>query len=216
MKTRNIIVAAVAVLVGMSVASSRGQTLDLSGGTLEGVLTNQELTTSLGGSVGNISSWVVSDSSIDSTGYIFIYQLENTSGDTIAGVSLNNFLAVTNAPFGGSYSSETGLTLATSVTPASTGAFSPDTVTSGGAATFFGNLPTESAPGTPSWFIVVYTDVDSIKTGYALTQDDVQGSGDILAPIAAIYPVPEPSSLILLTGGILCFYGILRVRRAMS
>ncbi|HTV42349.1 MAG TPA: PEP-CTERM sorting domain-containing protein [Candidatus Sulfotelmatobacter sp.] len=219
MKTGKIIIGAVAVLVGMSVVSSRAQTLDLSGGTIEGDLTNQTLVDSANGNNdGKISSWVVSDSSVDSQGLIFIYQLENSGTDSITGLSFNNFKgSLASTPTSGSYSNIIGSAtlLPTAIAPVDgNGGFAFDTVTSGGAATFqLGDL---ADGGTMSFFVVVFSDVDSFADGYALTQDDFQAHGDILAPIEAIYPVPEPSSAILLTGGILCFYLMLRCRRAMS
>ena len=219
MKARKTIIAAVAALLAVSVASSRGQTLNLTGGTFEGDLTNQTLVNSgTGASEGTISTWVVKDSSLDSQGYIFIYQLENSGPDDITGVSLNDFggsLATT--PPSGSYSNIIGsvsLLVPTAVTPVTAHtAFTFNIVTSGGAATFDGDLP---GGYSLSWFLVVYSDVNSFATGYALAQDNFQDHGDILAPMAAVYTVPEPSSMILLTSGILCFYAILRCRRAMS
>ena len=216
MKSRKTIIAAVVALLAISVTSSRAQTLDLTGGTLEGDSTNQTLINSADETPdGKISTWVVNDSSVDSQGYIFIYQLEN-GGDNIFSVSLNNFSgSLATTPTSGSYSSIVNISLPTSVTPTASVGFTFSGVSGDGAATFGGT--TESLPnGDQSWFLVVFSDVNSFATGYALTQDGSQAYGDILAPIAATNPVPEPSSVILLTGGIVCFYAILRCRRAMS
>lgn len=210
--------------LAVSVVSSRGQVgvqaLNLTGGTLEGDLTNQTLLDSAnGGDDGKISSWVVSDSSVDSQGFIFIYQLENSGTDSITSLSFNNFSrSLASTPTSGSYSNiigNTALLVPTAQAPVNgNGGFAFDTVTPGGAATFqLGDL---AKGGTVSFFVVVFSDVDSFTTGYALTQDDFDAHGDILAPVAAVYETPEPSSVIVLTGGILCLYVILKVRRAMS
>lgn len=224
MKTKKTIIAVVVALLAVSVASSRAQTLDLTGGTLKGSLTGQTLIDSGNGNPdGQVSSWVVSDSSVDPSGLIFIYQLENSGPDDIAGLSFNDFSeSVVTTPTSGTYSSIVNISLPTSVTPsASAGTFTFEGVTGGGAATFsgpVGPVPPPALPngGTQSLFVVVYSDVNSIAGGYVLTQDNFQAYGNILAPLAATNPVPEPSSVILLTGGILCFYAILRCRRAMS
>ena len=217
MKTGKIIIAAVAALLAGSVTSSMGQALDLYTATLEGDATNQVLMNSgTSANDGMISSWVVSDSSVDSHGYIFIYQLENNGPDDITGVNFNSFNSAdvigtgvySNVYVGGSFTMPDAL----NVTSISTPTFTFDTVTGGGAATFNGDL----AMGAVSWFVVIDTDVTSFQTGYGLTQDDFQAHGGILAENFAVYGVPEPSSLVLLTGGIACLYLILRCRRAMS
>jgi hypothetical protein len=224
MKTIKIIIAAVLGFLAVSVASSRAQVgvqaLNLTGGTFVGDLTNQTLVDS-GNSAndGTISSWVVSDSSVDSQGYIFIYQLQNSGRDSILGLSFNNFSgSLASSPTSGSYSNiigNTSLLVPTAIAPVyGNGGFAFDTVTGGGAASFDGgNL---ANGGTESFFVVVFSDVNSFSTGYALTVDDFQSHGDILAPFAATFAVPEPSSVILLTGGIECLYLILRCRRAMN
>jgi hypothetical protein len=196
------------------VASANAQSLDLSGGTVVGSLTNQTLlNTVTSANDGEVSTWVVSDSSLDSHGYIFIYQLQNEGPDEITGVSFNNFNP-SQFVGSGAYSNVFNGTLSGSltVTPASNPSFTYDTITGGGAATFNGGL----VMGGTSWFEVLYTDVNSFNTGYALTQDNFQANGDILAPNSAVFGVPEPSSPLLLLAGLASFYGLFRFRHAAN
>lgn len=225
-KTGKLIIAAIVALLAGSVTSSRAQTLSFGlGATLEGDATNQTLFDS-GNSAndGAVSTWVVSDSAIDSSGYIFIYQLENLGPDEITQVNFNRFnvndVINVNAINGtGSYSNITLSLLPGAVAPTATSNpnFTYSTTTEGGAATF-DLFPGDSGLGTNtvSWFFVIDTDVSSFNAGYSLTEDNFNAHGDILAETYALYTVPEPSSVILLTGGILCFYLVLRCRRAMS
>jgi hypothetical protein len=219
MKSAKIVVMAVFAALAVSMASSRGQSLNLAGATLEGDLTNQVLMNSgTGANDGTVSTWVFNDSSVDSQGYIFIYQLENQGPDEITGANFNNF---SSSQFlsGILCSNVYGSSLPgsrphpTTVYPN----FTFETVTSGGAATFgtFGS-DTGLAMGAVSWFVVIDTDVTSFNTGYALTQDDFQAHGNILAPNFAVFDVPEPSSAVLLLAGCACIYGILRCRRAIE
>jgi hypothetical protein len=209
-------------VLAVSLTSSRGQTLDMAGtATIEGTLTNQTLVDS-GTALndGEVSTWVVSDSAVDSQGYIFIYQLENEGPDQVVGASFNSF-NLGQFVSSESYSNVTigGFELSSSKTVTSTlyPNFTFETVTAGGAATFGVFSPDPGLnSGTTSWFIVIDTDVTSFNTGYALTQDDFQAHGDILAPNYAIFGVPEPSSAVILLGGFACFYGVLRCRRAMD
>ncbi|HEV2329506.1 MAG TPA: hypothetical protein VGY56_12045 [Verrucomicrobiae bacterium] len=213
MKAKIILMACVGALA-LSAASSRGQSLNLSGATLEGSLVNQTLINSAtSANDGEISTWVVSDSAIDSQGYIFIYQLQNNGPDDIIGVNFNKYLA---SQYVGSlsYSNVDSGSLPGHLMPSVT--FTPNftynTITAGGAATFTGDLPM----GKTSWFIAIDTDVNSFQTGYALAQDDYQAHGLILAPDAATYSTPEPSSAMILLVGSACFFAILRWRRAMD
>jgi hypothetical protein len=211
MKANIILMAVFGVLV-LTAASSRGQVLDLTGATVQGQLPGQTLVNSAtSANDGIISTWVISDSSIDSKGYIFIYQLENQGPDDITGINFNSY-SPSQYLSSLSYSNVVNGTLSGSLAPSVT--FSPnftfDTITGGGAATFNGDL----AMGKVSWFIAIDTDVTSINTGYGLTQDDFQSHGLILAPIAATYTVPEPSSALMLLVGSACFYAVLRWRRA--
>lgn len=213
MKAKIIIMAVVGALA-LSVASSKGQVLNLTGATVEGTLSGQTMINS-GNSAndGIVSSWVVSDSSLDSSGYIFVYQLENGGPDDITGVNFNNYNP-SQYMSSESYSNVENGTLSGSMTPSVTlnPNFTFDTITAGGAATFNGDLPMNKV----SWFIAVYTDVNSFNTGYVLGQDDYQDHGLIDAPNAAIYVVPEPSSALMLLAGFACFYAVLRWRRAID
>jgi hypothetical protein len=211
---KSAIIIAVVGALAVSAASSRGQMLNLAGATLEGALTNQALmNTGTGANDGTVSTWVYNDSSVDSQGYIFIYQLENQGPDEITGANFNNF-SPSQYIASGSYSNVFNGSLPGSLKPPGTlfPNFTFDTVTTGGAATFNGGLNM----GAVSWYVVIDTDVTSFNAGYALTQDDFQAHGDILAPNFAIFTVPEPTSAVLLLAGCACFFGILRCRRAME
>jgi hypothetical protein len=221
MKSAKILIITVLGALTVSVAASSGQTLSLAGGTLEGSLTNQTLMNSgTGANNGTVSSWVYSDSSIDSHGYIFIYQLENQGPDEITGANFNNFSSsqfissvLCSNVFVGNDSLPGSLAPNISDYPN----FTFETVTGGGAASYALISPDSGLNvGTATWFVVIDTDVTSFNTGYALTQDDFQAHGDILAPNFATFGVPEPSSAVMLLAGFACFYGILRCRRSIE
>jgi hypothetical protein len=212
---RTIAVVIVASLA-LWVASAHAQMLNLSGGSVVGSLPSQTLlNTVTGANDGQISTWVVSDSSLDSQGYIFIYQVQNEGPDEITGVNFNNFNP-SQFVGSGAYSNVVNATLSGSLPVVPLHFMSPsftyDTITSGGAATFNGGLDM----GDTSWFEVVDTDVNSFNTGYALTQDDFQANGDILAPNYAVFGVPEPSSPFLLLAALASFCGLSRFHRAAN
>jgi hypothetical protein len=215
MKSAKILIITVLGVLTVSVASTRGQTLDLTGATLfGGPITGQTLFDSgTGANDGIISSWAINDPTLNPSGLIFIYQLKNSGPDDVTGINFNNY---THSQYvsSASYSSVINGSLPGALTPTVTLSpnFTFDTVTGGGAATFNGDL----AMGAVSWFVAIDTDVTADNTGYALTQDDFQTHGDILAPNFAVFGVPEPSSAVLLLAGFACFYGILRCRRAME
>ena len=209
---RTIAVVIVASLA-LRAASGHAQALNLLGGTVVGSLANQTLlNTATSSNDGKISTWVISDLSLDSQGYIFVYQVQNEGPDEITGASFNNF---NPGQFVGSgaYSNVINGTLSGSltVTPASHPSFTFDTITTGGAATFNGGLDM----GDTSWFEVMDTDVSSFNTGYGLTQDDFQANGDILAPNFAVFSVPEPSSPLLSLAGFASLFGLFGFRRAV-
>ncbi len=214
MKSLRITFAAILAILAGAVVSGQAQTqlLNLSGGTLEGSLTNQELIgnpPNAGQNFGVVSSWVVSDSSIDSSGYIFIYQLVNNSSDTFNGLTFDGFSAsMLVGTSSGSYSNIIGTLSLPYALPASPqGSFTFQEISPGGAATFQdGNL---SNGGATSWFLVVDTDVNSFQDNIATTQDGSTSEGDILAPLA----VPEPSSSLVLLGGLAPLYLLIRCRR---
>ncbi len=216
MKSAGTVVMTVLGALVLSVASSRGQISYLNlPGTLEGSLAGQTLSNSgTSANDGTVSSWVVSDPSINSGGYIFIYQIENGGPDDLTGVNFNSFAGV-NVFSAEQYSN---VNVNASQLPGATWGyggpnFSFDTVTGGGAATFNGDL----GMGATSWFFVLETSSTSINTGYALTQDDFQAHGEIYAPDFAVFAVPEPSAgALLLLATSACFYGILRWRRSMD
>lgn len=209
---RTIAVVIVASLA-LRAASAHAQTLNLSGGTVVGSLPNQTLlNTATSANDGKISTWVISDLSLDSQGYIFVYQVQNEGPDEITGANFNNF---NSGQFVGSgaYSNVDGtLSGSLTVTPNSHPSFTFDTITTGGAATFNGGLDM----GDTSWFEVVDTDVSSFNTGYGLTQDDFQANGEILAPNFAVFSVPEPSSPLLSLAGFASLFGLFGFRRAVK
>lgn len=218
MKSAKFLTIAVLGALTVFVASSRGQTLDLTGATIFGSpVTGQTLFNSgTGANDGIVSSWAINDSTLNPlnpSGLIFIYQLENMGPDDMTGINFNSYTRsqyVSSA----SYSSVINGSLPGALTPTATLSpnFTFDTVTGGGAATFNGDL----GMGEVSWFVVIDTDVTADNAGYVLTQDDFQTHGDILAPNFAVFGVPEPSSAVMLLAGFACFYGILRCRRSME
>jgi PEP-CTERM motif len=210
-------IAAVALVLGLvvSVVSSRAQNLDLSGGAIVG-LTNSPLTGvgffppgNNGAPNGSISSWVVNDPLFDPLGLTFVYQSVNNGPDAIDQVELTSSLFTpSHVVATGTYSALTGsLFLPASVTPDPAGNF-PTPSIFGGTVTFEnGQLNTGN---TPSYFLVVETDLNSFTTSYGQIQDDFTAIGDILAPAS----VPEPPSSIMLLAGLGGLFGILKIRRS--
>ncbi|HEV2454250.1 MAG TPA: hypothetical protein VGY98_08315 [Verrucomicrobiae bacterium] len=214
MKSMNIVFVAVLGTLALSMVSSTGQVLDLTGATVEGSLSGQTLFDSgTSANDGIISSWVVKSSAIDPSGYIFVYQLKNEGPDEVTGANFNNF-GLSQYISSESYSNVVNGSLSGSITPTVTlnPNFTYDTITGGGAATFNGGLNT----GAVSWFIAINTDITSFTTGYGLAQDNFQAHGEIYAPNFAVYGVPEPPSALMLLVGTACFYAILRGRRALG
>ncbi|MGH7978379.1 MAG: PEP-CTERM sorting domain-containing protein [Limisphaerales bacterium] len=215
MKNAKLILAAILGTLALSAASTMGQVLDLSGATIQGQLTGQTLFNSATlANDGAISTWVVSDPTIDSQGLIFIYQLENQGSDGFTGVNFNSY---TMGQYVGSqsYSSVSNGSLSGFVEPTTSASpnFTFDIVTGGGAATFNGYLPN----GSESWLLAIDTDVTAFNIGYGLGQDDFQAHGLILAPNTAVYGVPEPSSLaLILMAGLACCGTLLRRRRVIA
>lgn len=213
MKYAKILIMAVLGTLALSVASTRGQSLNLTG-TVEGSLTGQTLFNSgNNANNGTVSSWVVSAPSINSGGYIFIYQIEDGGLDDMTGVNFNDF--VKNNVLSTVVASN--VVINASVLPAPNPTvvspdFSYDTTTTGGAATFNGDI----APQQTSWFMIIETDATAFNTGYALTQNNFQTHGEIYAEDFAVYTVPEPTSAILLLAGCACFYAVLRFRRTVG
>jgi hypothetical protein len=203
---------AVAILatLGVSLLSGNAQSLNLSGGSVVGSLTNQELIGSsppyLGANFGTVSSWVVSDTSLDSSGLIFIYQIVNNGPDVMTSAAFPDFSsAFVSAD---TFSNIVGsVSLGGSAVPSTSGSFSFYELSAGGAATFqTGGLPNGD---TPSWFLVVDSDDNSIQHDYGTTQDTYTSYGNILAPIE----VPEPPASLVLLGGLVCLYGLIKCRR---
>ncbi len=210
-------IAAVMLIAALSVSlasSSMATTLAFSpSAALEGSLTNQELAgvypaSDVGANNGEISTWVVNDPSLDSSGYIFIYQVENAGVDAIDQVELTGFTSsqvVGTGTYSGISGSVSLPSLPYSFTPSSSGNFGNEN-TFGGTATFEeGDLPNG---GTPSYFLVVDTDVTYFSGDYAQMQDNFTAVGNILAP------VPEPSSVLVLLVGSVSVYCLSRYRRS--
>lgn len=171
-----------------------------SGATLDTSLTGQELTgVSPGGNVGanngSISTWVVSDSSIDSHGLIFIYQVVNNGIDPIDNVELTGFNP--NVVIGaGSYSSLTFTSTLGASPVAGTDSTPGDPPTTpyfltentfGGTATFENG---DLGVGGTSDFLVVLTDQPTWTGNNGQIQDSFSASGNILVP------VPEANTIV--------------------
>lgn len=192
----------------LSIASINAQTLNLTGAALEQSLPGQELTQSFppnSDDDGSISSWVVNDSTLDPYGYIFIYQVTNSGVDAVGDIELNGFTSgeIVSTM---TYSNESGLTLTGALTPSADGNFTGFELIGGDAATFTpGNLANTS-PNNISYFLVVDTSARVITTDYGQEQDSFSAYGSILTP------VPEPSSLALLTG-FACLFGLIKYRQ---
>jgi hypothetical protein len=213
---RNQKIAAVALVLGLaiSVVSSRAQLLNLSGGTIVGSLTNAQLTGvgffppgNNGQNNGSIYSWVVNDPTLDPSGLTFVYQALNNGFDAIDQVELTGFQP-SQVVAAGTYSGLTGsLLLPTSSTPDPSGNF-PTPSVFGGTVTFENGQLNNG--NTPSYFLVVETDVQNFGPSYGQIQDDFTAIGNILAPAV----VPEPSSSIVLLAGLGCLFGVLKFRRS--
>jgi hypothetical protein len=213
---RNLKIAAVAFVLGLAISgvSSRAQLLNLSGGTIVGSLTNAQLTGvgffppgNNGQNNGSIYSWVVNDPALDPAGLTFIYQALNNGVDAIDQVELTGFLP-SQVVATGTYSGLTGsLLLPTSSTPDVAGNF-PTPSVFGGTVTFENGQLNNG--NTPSYFLVVETDVQAFGPSYGQIQDDFTAIGNILAPAV----VPEPPSSIILLAGLGCLFGVLKLRRS--
>jgi hypothetical protein len=194
MKNYKKVIGAAAVGLALAAVSSKAQVLNLTGGSIApgGTLANQELVgVSPGGNVGanngTISTWVVSDSSLDASGLIFIYQVVNNGADAIDNVELTGFTSG-EVLSTGSYSSLLGLAFGT--TPSADGSF-PNVEPIIGNVTFqstttLGNTPTTDV----SDYLAVFTDVTAFGLSYGQIQDNFSGQGNILAP------VPEANTVV--------------------
>jgi hypothetical protein len=213
-RTQKIAAAALVFGLVVSVASSHANSLDLSGGTIVG-LTNAPLTGvgffppgNNGAPNGTISTWVVNDPTFDPFGLTFVYQAVNNGPDAIDQVELTSSLfTLSHVVAANTYSGLTGsLALPFSFTPDPGGNF-PTPAIFGGTVTFEnGQLNTGN---TPSYFLVVETDLPSFQLSYGQIQDDFTAIGDILAPAT----VPEPSSVVLLAG-LGGLFGVFKLRRS--
>ena len=207
-------IAAVALVLGLviSVVSSRAQNLNLSG-TLVGYLTNAPLIGvgffppgNNGAFNGSIYSWVVNDPALDASGLTFVYQAVNDGVDAIDQVELTGFTP-SQVIATGTYSGLTGsLLLPFSSTPDPGGNF-PTAAVFGGTVTFENGQLNNG--NTPSFLLVVETDVPNFGPSYGQIQDDFTAIGNILAPAA----VPEPPSSVVLLAGLGCLFGVLKLRR---
>jgi hypothetical protein len=213
---RNQKIKAVALVLGLavSIASSHAQSLNLSG-SLVSSLTNSPLTGigffppgNNGAPNGSISSWVVNDPTLDPFGLTFIYQAINDGPDAIDQVELTGFASSMLVATPSTYSALTGsLALPAALTPDPGGNF-PASADLGDALTFEqGDLNTGN---TPSYFLVVETDLPSYRLSFGQIQDNFSAIGNILAPAA----VPEPPSSMVLLAGLGCLVGVLKFRRS--
>ena len=214
---RNQKIVSVALVLGLavSVVSSHAQNLDLSGGTIVGSLTNSPLigtgffpVGNAGQYNGSISSWVVNDPTLDPHGLTFVYQALNDGYDPIDQVELTSSLFTpANVVNAATYSALTGsLFLPASVTPDPNGNFLTPAIF-GGTATFENGQLNNG--NTPSYFLVVETDLPNFGLSYGQIQDNFTAVGNILAPVS----VPEPPSAIMMLAGLGGLFGVFRLRR---
>jgi PEP-CTERM motif len=75
----------------------------------------------------------------------------------------------------------------------------------------FDQFGDEITPGETTVWLVIETNAVSFTSGFLSAQDGTAGSGVAFAPQTAI---PEPSSLMLMGGGLLALGGLLRKSRA--
>lgn len=188
---KTIIGVAVAAMV-LSAVSSKAQ-LNLTGGSVVGSLTKQELTgvsppSNLAVNDGYVSSWVITDPTVDSQGLIFVYQVINNGPDAVDNAEFTGFVS-SQVVGTGSFATETGLALTGSSTPSSSGNF-PNELTYGDTATFEGgDLHTGNSV---SDFLVVDTDVKSFYENYGQMEDNFSAQGNTLSPAA----VPEANTVV--------------------
>ncbi|HUA67612.1 MAG TPA: hypothetical protein VMA13_03610 [Candidatus Saccharimonadales bacterium] len=206
MKSKNIIVTAVATSLALLVTTSEAQQLDLSG-TLEDYSTFQWAYNLEMVPVAQIASWVVSDPGVDPQGDIFVYQVLSYNNNGTSTVALPGFTSslIVGTPTAysdataGTYTFLTGSGIPDGRNDAGTGSFSwggfihlsqtyPDI-----AAFDDGNL----TYGLTSDFLVIDTDVDTYSPNSGILQAIASyATGPIYAPTAA--PVPEPPTFIII------------------
>ena len=212
--TQKIAVGGLVLGLVISVASSRAQNLDLSTGVIEGSLTNSPLTGigffppgNNGAPNGSISSWVVNDPALDPLGLTFVYQALNNGPDAIDQVELTSSLFTpSHVVAAGTFSALTGSLFLPASLPPDPGGNFPTPAVFGGTVTFEnGQLNTGN---TPSYFLVVETDLPSFQLSYGQIQDNFTAVGYILAPAS----VPEPPSSIVVLAGMGCLFGVLKLR----
>lgn len=187
----------------LSAFSSRAQLNFGSGASIVGSLTDQELTgvvfppgNNRGANDGSISTWVVHDSSLDSQGLIFVYQVVNNGPDAIDEVTLTGYGFVTSDILSGSgVYSGVGGSLSFGSTPSASGntfAFKGQTGSNPPTVAF---QDADLASGGTSDFLVVFTDINDFYNSYGEDQDDFSAAGCIQAPVAAD-PIPEANTIV--------------------
>jgi PEP-CTERM motif-containing protein len=75
----------------------------------------------------------------------------------------------------------------------------------------FDEFGDEIQPGTTTVWLVIETNAVTFTSGFLSAQDGTAGSGVAFAPLAA---VPEPTSMMLVGGGLLALGSFLRKSRA--
>lgn len=197
MKNYKTIIGAAVAGLALSAVSSNAQ-LNLTGGTVESSLIDQTLTgvglpaSNDGVNDGIISTWVVSDSALDSQGLIFVYQVVNNTPGAAEAWDNVELTGYSSSEIVGTASdaTESGLTLTGSSTPSASGNFPNFQLVSPNAATFeSGNL---SNGGGVSDYLVIFTDMNSYTTSYGQVQDTISADGAIYAPAA----VPEANTIV--------------------
>lgn len=176
----------VAIGLLLSAFSSRAQLSFGVGASVVTSLTDQELTGvfppgNSGVNDGYISTWVASDSSLDSQGLIFVYQVFNNGPDAIDAVALTGygFVASDLVTGSGAYSSISGLSFG--ATPSASGnTFAFHSETGSDTVAFeSGDL----AKGGTSDYLAVFTSINGYYKSYGEEQDDFTAAGAILAPV---------------------------------
>ena len=207
MKKHIALALAVVAAVVLPAVCATAQTLTLSGGTIEGALTNQEMIDSISSANdGRISTWVVNDPGLDPNGYMFIYQTVNQGPAFIDQVELGQYNSSVILS-SGTYSNVVDLTLTGAINPASTdGDFLFFQAGTDNPTFEVGDL-SNITPANVSYFLVLYTDISSFSNDTAYNEDHFAASGNIFSP------VPEPPSSLVLLGGLACLFVFVKCRR---
>ncbi len=186
----------------LSVASSEAQ-LDLTGGTVVGSLTAEQLTgfspmSNKGVNDGSITTWVVSGADSDSSGLIFIYQVSNDGipGD-IQNVELTGFTG-SEVLSAGAYSASdiTDLSLLMGEQTPTGGDFSTALIGSD-------NVTFQGADlNGISYFLVVQTDASTFGGSYSQVEGPIN-SDRTFGAAGSIYTTAVPEASTIMAGALM-------------